>query len=48
MKLLKKYWNEKEEGPDFSLEEQAQEILQKRTRDFGITYQNIVLEMTFV
>lgn len=46
--ILKKYWNEKEGGPDFSLEEQAQKTLQKRTRDFGITYQNIVLEMSFV
>ena len=42
--ILKRYWQEKEGGPDFQLEEQAQKNLPKRTREFALAYQNIVKE----
>lgn len=41
--ILRRYWEEKEGGPDFYLEGQARERLLQRTRDFGAEYQNIVL-----
>ncbi|MCK4827303.1 glycosyltransferase family 4 protein, partial [bacterium] len=43
--ILRRYWAEKEGGPDFPLEAQARKMLPQRTRDFGLAYQNIVLEL---
>ncbi len=40
--ILKRYWQEKEGGPDFSLEEKARRMLPERTRAFGLAYQDIV------
>jgi glycosyltransferase involved in cell wall biosynthesis len=42
-KLWKK-WEENKGGPDFELENEARMKLEERTRKFGETYQNIVLE----
>lgn len=41
--ILKRYWQEKDGGPDFSLEEKARKMLPERTRAFGLAYQDIVI-----
>ncbi|HRY82201.1 MAG TPA: glycosyltransferase family 1 protein [Candidatus Moranbacteria bacterium] len=43
-KLWKK-WQESEGGPDFDLEEIARKNIETRTKNFGNTYQNIVLNV---
>ena len=42
--LLKKY-SECNSGPDFELEKSAEEKLKMRTKQFGESYQNIILEL---
>lgn len=43
--ILETKWNQSEGGPDLNLESEARMNLEERTRKFGETYQNIVLEV---
>jgi len=45
--ILKRYWQEKEGGPDFSLEEKAFRMLPERTRALGLAYQDIVSRIVY-
>ncbi len=43
--LLIKKWNASEGGPDYNLEIEARNNLEKRINEFGTTYQDIVLDL---